>query len=483
MVRQGARDADPPGRVRYSAAPMRPVLVIDAVGLSARAIDERTPHLRSLAARGSMAPLGAVLPAVTCSAQATYLTGLPPSGHGAVGNGWYFRELGEAWLWRQSNALVAGEKLYERARRLDPRFTCAKLFWWWNLGAAVEWSITPRPFYAADGKKILAVQGRPDAYRAALEAELGPFPFRAFWGPGAGLASSRWIADATLATLERQRPTLTLCYLPHLDYDPQRFGPLHPRSLQARVELDGLIGELLAAADRVGAETVVLSEYAIEDVDRAVHPNRALREAGLIAVRDGPLGELLDPLESRAFAVVDHQVAHVYANDPGALDTAQEVLSGLPGVERLLGADEKRRARLDHPRAGDRVAVAARGAWFAYPWWLDDRRAPDFARTVDIHRKPGYDPCELFLDPRLRFPELRIARRLLQKKLGFRYVLDVVPLDASLVRGSHGRLPDDPLDGPVLLSTAPFDRLGGEPAQGVIEPTTVSDRILALLRT
>ena len=464
---------------------MKPVLVLDVVGLTQRQIGSRTPHLSALAARGASSPMRAILPAVTLSAQATMLTGLAPSEHGAVGNGWYFRELGEVWLWRQANALVQGEKVYERARAADSTFTCAKLFWWWNLGAAVEWSLTPRPFYPADGRKIPALYGTPRAGQRAfeeeIEGELGAFPFFDFWGPRAGLASSRWIADAALWTLEKKRPTLALVYLPHLDYDHQRFGPGAERSLAALGEVDQLVGELVTKADQLGMETLVVSEYGLEPVERPVHVNRALREARLLAVRATPDGEILDPFASQAFAVADHQVAHVYAQDARAIAAAREVLERLPGVGAVLDRDGQRAARLDHPRSGELVCVAAKGAWVTYYYWLDDRDAPDFAPTVDIHRKPGYDPCELFVDPALRAPKLRVARRLLQKKLGMRYLMDVVPLDATLVRGSHGRLPDDPRDGPVFLSSTRLSR-AGETADGLVEPTSIPERILALLR-
>ena len=427
--------------------------------------------------------MGAVLPAVTLSAQATMLTGREPGEHGAVGNGWFFRDLGEVWLWRHPNRLVQGEKVYERARRLDSSFTCAKLFWWWNMGAAVDWSLVPKPFYPADGRKLLAIYGTPRGYEDEVEREIGTFPFFDFWGPKAGLDSSRWLAESALYTMERHRPTLTLVYLPHLDYDHQRFGPRAERSLAALTEVDELVGRLVAKADELGMETLVVSEYGIEDVDRPVPINVALREAGLLRVRNTPVGETLDTYESRAFAVADHQVAHVYARDPDSERAAREVLEGLEGIEHVLDAGGKARERIDHERAGELVCVASRGAWFTYTYWLDDANAPDFARTVDIHRKPGYDPCELFVDPNLRVPILRVARRLAQKKLGMRYLMDVIPLDASLVRGSHGRRPDRPEDGPVFVSSAPFGNgAGPEPEDGVVAPTSVADRILALLQ-
>jgi predicted AlkP superfamily pyrophosphatase or phosphodiesterase len=460
---------------------MQSVLLIDVVGLTSRQIGPRTPTLAALGASGARAPMDAVLPAVTCSAQATMLTGRMPTVHGAVGNGWFDRDSGEVGLWRQSNALVQGRKLYELAHERDSSFTCAKLFWWWNMGAAVDWSITPRPFYPSDGRKIVAVYGHPPSFAADMELDLDPFPFFDFWGPKSGLPSSRWIADATLRTLEKHRPTLTLAYLPHLDYTHQRYGPDDPRSLAALGEVDALVHDLWKAAERLGIATVVVSEYGIERVDRPIHINRALRREGLLEVRPTPAGEALDTFASAAFAVSDHQVAHVYARTQEARAHAAHVLRNLEGVGEVLDRSAQRKYGLDHARSGDLVAVAKRGGWFTYYYWLDDALAPDFARTVDIHRKPGYDPCELFLDPALKWPKLRVAARLTQKALGMRYLMDVIPLDAGLVRGSHGRLPDDPLDGPVFLASKPFESVGGEPVRGVVPMTSVCERVLELI--
>jgi predicted AlkP superfamily pyrophosphatase or phosphodiesterase len=457
---------------------MKPVLVLDVVGLTPRMLQAaRTPNLSGLVARS---PMTAILPAVTCSAQATMLTGLLPSGHGAVGNGWFARDTGDVALWRQSNALVQGEKVYETAKKRDPSFTCAKIFWWWNLGAKVDWSITPRPFYPADGRKIPAVYGAPDEYAAELERALGPFPFFDFWGPRSGLPSSRWIADATIRTLETKRPTLTLAYLPHLDYDFQRYGPDDPRSQKAVAEIDAVAGHLLAAAQRAGAETIVVSEYGIVGVQHPIDVNVALRKAGLLAARATPAGEVLDVFASRAFAVSDHQIVHVYVQDRADRGAARACIEALDHVDLVLEGADIEKVGLAHARTGDLVAIAKPDAWFTYYYWLDPSSEPDFAPTVDIHRKPGYDPCELFVDPALRFPKLRVARRLAQKKLGMRYLMDVIPRDPRLVRGSHGRLPDDPLDGPVFLSSRRLEEMGGS-AQGAVAMTSVRDRILALL--
>ncbi|MEM6674696.1 MAG: nucleotide pyrophosphatase/phosphodiesterase family protein [Planctomycetota bacterium] len=455
---------------------MKPVLLLDVVGLTPRQIDpERTPHLAALGQRGALSPMSAVLPAVTCSAQATMLTGALPSQHGAVGNGWRDPASYDVALWRQSNHLVDGEKIYEAARRRDSSFTCAKLFWWWNMGAAVDRSITPRPFYFADGKKEVAIYATPTEFGVEAERELGSFPFFDFWGPKAGLPSSRWIADAAIRTLREYRPTLTMAYLPHLDYDHQRYGPADERSVQALRDIDAIVGDLVAAADEAGAAVVVVSEYGIREVSRPVHVNRALRDAGLLRVRETPHGDVLDVFASDAFALADHQIAHVYCQGPRAIAAATEVLEGLDGVAEVLDDEGKRSAGVDHPRAGQLVALSEPDAWFTYYYWSDRTSEPDFARTVDIHRKPGYDPVEMFVDPSLRSPQLRVAQRLAQKKLGFRYLVDVIPLDATLVRGSHGLVPDDPLDGPVWVSSLPLDDAGP------IAMTSVKDRVLAAL--
>jgi predicted AlkP superfamily pyrophosphatase or phosphodiesterase len=437
---------------------MPPLLVLNTVGLTSRLLPQM-PRLVALAAAGWHRPLREVTPAVTCTAQATLLTGTLPQEHGVVGNGWLYRDTMEVRFWQQSNRLIEREPLYATARRRAAesgrRFRCAKLFWWFNQGAAVDVSVTPKPHYGADGNKAFDVLGTPDGLTDQLTRRHGPFPFATFWGPMAGLACSAWIAAAAADVLATERPDLTLVYLPHLDYDPQRVGPGAcdwPRLLR---ELDDACAPLLEAAGALGAEVWVVNEYTHVAVTRAVLPNRALRQAGLLAARHGPFGEMLDTFGSRAFAVCDHQVAHVYVNDAADVDRVRDVLAALPGVGRVVGGEARAELGLDHPRAGELVALAQPDAWFAYPYWLDDRRAPDFARTVNIHAKPGYDPCELFFDPKLWLPKLRAARRLLQKKLGLRTLFDVVPLDPTLVRGSHGLPVSDVQDCPVLVGAGP----------------------------
>jgi predicted AlkP superfamily pyrophosphatase or phosphodiesterase len=432
---------------------MHRTLVLDVVGLTPELIGQRTPNLARFARRGALRPLATAFPAVTCPVQATFTTGRRPAEHGIVGNGWYFRDLAEVWFWRQSHGLVASDSIWDEARARDRSFTAANLFWWFNMYSSVDVSVTPRPVYTADGLKIPDLYTTPATLRHDLAKRLGPFPLFRFWGPEAGILSSQWIARAAEHLMASFAPTLTLVYLPHLDYDFQRYGPYHPRSAAALEALDVLCGELLDAAERASVRVIVLSEYGITPVRGAVFPNRALRRAGLLRVREELGAEKLDAGASEAFAVADHQIAHVYVKRPERLEEVRELLLGLDGVERVLGSQEKVDAGLDHPRSGELVAVARHDRWFAYPYWVDDDRAPDFARTVDIHRKPGYDPLELFYDPALRFPKLHAGLRLAQKAAGLRYLMDVVPLDTGLVGGSHGRITDRPDQGPLIAST------------------------------
>jgi predicted AlkP superfamily pyrophosphatase or phosphodiesterase len=436
----------------------QPLVLINAVGLT-RKLLAFAPRLEGLARAGWVRTLEEVVPAVTCSAQASILTGAAPQGHGIVGNGWLFRETGEVRFWQQSNALLQAKPIYVTANRMAGQrrrtFRAAKLFWWFNQGADVAISVTPKPHYGADGNKAFGITGTPDGLCERLEAAEGRFPFHTFWGPGAGRPCTEWIARASARVLRSERPELTLIYLPHLDYDPQRFGPSGCDMPRLVRELDDACAPLLDAARSVGARVWVVSEYGHVDVNRPVYLNRVLREAGLLAVRPGPFGETLDTFGSRAFGVCDHQLAHVYCGRCEDRERVRDAIAATPGVARVLAGDERGELGLDHPRAGEFVVLAQDQAWFAYPYWLDDRSAPDFARTVDIHRKPGYDPCELFFDPRRFWPKGRAIGRLLQKKLGFRTLFDVVPLDANLVRGSHGlRSPTD-ADGPILVGDGP----------------------------
>jgi predicted AlkP superfamily pyrophosphatase or phosphodiesterase len=440
---------------------MNKTVVVNVVGLTPKMLGVATPALSAFAERGKVATVDAVTPAVTCTSQASYFTGTYPDVHGIVANGWYFHDECEIKFWRQCNHLVTAPKLWEMARERDPSFTCANLFGWYNMYSSVDYSVTPRPMYPADGRKLPDIYTCPVNLREQLQSRLGTFPLFEFWGPMASINSSKWIAEAALEVDERFDPTLTLIYLPHLDYNLQRLGPDDPAIAKDLREVDAVCASILKHYDGRGARIIVLSEYGITSVNRPVHLNRILREQGLIAIREELGRELLDPGSSAAFAVCDHQIAHVYVNDKSKLGAVRELLESTSGVERVLDGVGKQEFHLNHQRAGDLVVISNSDSWFSYYYWLDDRRAPDFARTVDIHRKPGYDPVELFLDPAILFPKLKVGYTLLKKSLGFRYLMDVIGLNASLVKGSHGRVTDSPEMGPLVITNR-ADRLSEE---------------------
>jgi len=455
--------------------PMKRLAVINVVGLTQAVLDAST-HMRAFAAKGAKAAIAPAFPAVTCTAQSTYLTGLTPAQHGIVGNGWYDRTLSDVQFWKQSNKLVAGAKIWEDLRRDLPGFTCAKVFWWYNMYSSADWSLTPRPMYPADGRKVFDIYTHPASIRTDIKQDLGEFPFPSFWGPLAGIKSSQWIAESAKWVERRHQPTLNLIYLPHLDYNLQRLGPNHPDIKRDIAAIDAVVGDLISFFAKLSVEVVLLSEYGITEVNQPVHLNRLFRDKGWIAIREELGLELLDCGASRVFAVADHQVAHIYLNDPSLANEVRALVEKQTGVEKVLAVHEKEALGLNHPRSGDLIAVADERGWFTYYYWLDDRCAPDFARCVDIHRKPGYDPVELFVDPALAFPKLKIAATLLRKKLGFRTLMNVIPLDASLVKGSHGRMPA-PADFPLFIAQNSAPKL-----PPVIKAVDVAGRLTSLLR-
>ena len=461
---------------------MHRTAIIDVVGLTESLLGPHLPRITEFRARGGSRQIAPASPAVTCTAQSTYLTGTNASVHGIVGNGWYDRKLAEVHFWKQSNHLVQGRKLWEELRERDPGFTCAKLFWWHNMYSTADYSITPRPMYPADGRKVFDIYSWPYSIRTEIKQELGDFPFATFWGPAAGRATpqgppeaaSAWIAASAKWIENRYQPTLSLIYLPHLDYNLQRAGPtrvanfsasadsakpgdsvLNPEIIPDLRALDRIVGELLDFFAARSVQVVLLSEYGITPVHWPIHLNRLFRQQGWLQIKEELGLELLDYGASKVFAVADHQIAHIYLNDRSLKERVCKFLAEQEGIEKVLSAEGKAQHGIDHERAGDLIAVASESAWFTYYYWLDDQLAPDFARTVDIHRKPGYDPVELFLDPAIRAPQLKIAWRLFQKKLGLRVLMDLIPLDATLVKGSHGRRPHRSADWPLLISSNP----------------------------
>lgn len=367
---------------------------------------------------GKLVEVEPVFPALTVPAQATLLTGLTPAEHGMAANGFYHRELRKTFFWEQSAELVAGRRLWERVEESHGVQCAAGLLFFQNsIGSNAEVLLTPAPLHAPDGKTVSACYSQPPYLASDIEKLMGPFPLQHYWGPGAGLASSQWIAAAAGQVLERGKLDLVMTYLPHLDYDLQRFGPDSPQAGKAAGELCLLVEELAGTAERHGYDLVLAGDYAIEAASGFALPNLALREAGLLAVRRVGPWELPDFGASRAFAVVDHQVAHVYCQNGLCAQEAVDALDGLAGVGRIMDAAAQKQLGVNAERGGDLILEAAPGNWFAYDWWADEECAPPYARTVDIHNKPGYDPLELFLDAKRK----GTAR------------------DGNLLKGTHGR--------------------------------------------
>ncbi|WP_028523955.1 alkaline phosphatase family protein [Runella limosa] len=449
---------------------MNKTVVIDIVGLSANLIGEHTPFLSEYVKSRHITLIKPVLPAVTTTSQSCYVTGKWPSEHGIVANGWYDRDDAEMKFWKQSNKLVKADKIWDAAKRQDSSFTCSKMFWWYNMYSTADFSVTPRPQYHADGVKAPDCYAYPASLRDELQKELGQFPLFSFWGPNANIKSTRWIADASVWVDRKNNPTLTLIYLPHLDYCLQKFGPDFSKISKELNEIDQVVADLVKYYESKNTRIILLSEYGINPVHRPVHINRILREEGLISVRTERWYELLDAGASKAFAAADHQIAHIYINDPAVKAQVKKRLEQTEGIELVLDDEGKKVHHIDHERAGDLVAVAKPDSWFTYYYWFDDAKAPDYAHLVDIHRKPGYDPVEMFMDPKNPFIKLRAGYKLARKLLGFRYLMDVIPLDATLIKGSHGGISAPREFYPICITDTPL-------TQAELQATDVYDVI------
>jgi len=405
--------------------------LIDLPGLS-RELLAHIPPTSALGKWISAQPIAGLTPswpALTCSIQATLTTGVSPDVHGIIANGLptfrfpqdqalvdasnfpdYRRDLS---FWEQSNQFLQAPRFWQKLN-----IKTALLFFQHSmpgfageLKPAADIVITPKPEHGPDGKITSLLWTQPTDLVPRLFKDLGPFPLMNYWGPMANIASSKWIAQAAAYVWQHEQPTLQMTYIPHLDYDLQRFGPDSEQARKAVIDLAEALEPLVTATLASGGKLVLLSEYAIKSVSRSVAPNRLLAQAGLLVTRDSADGKLIDYKNSPVFAMVDHQIAHVYVNDRSKLQRIKEILQ--PAGNEL--------ARINHPRAGDIQLTAASETWLDYRWWLNDADAPTFAKMVDIHRKPGYDPLELFFDPATRS----------------------ITQNASLIRGSHGAVSPD----------------------------------------
>lgn len=339
-----------------------------------------------------------VFPALTCSVQASVRTAALPASHGMIANGLYFNELRQVKFWEQSAGLVTGTRVWDNARKQGKRV--GMLFWQQSLGESVDLLLSPKPIHKHHGGMIQDCYSQPSDLYERLVKKIGrPFNLMHYWGPLASRKGSDWIVSATCEIMASAEwaPDILLTYIPHLDYDLQRFGPDSNKAKTALTVVYEYLETLKQAAESHGYDILVFGDYAMESVTRdPVFPNRQLLKQGLLSVR--PVKEMLYPdfFASKAFALVDHQVAFVYVFDPNAYSKVLVACEKMPGVGKIIQKNAFRQAGIDHVRSGDLVLVAESGSWFAYPWWDLPREAPDYSTHVDIHNKPGYDPCELF---------------------------------------------------------------------------------------
>jgi predicted AlkP superfamily pyrophosphatase or phosphodiesterase len=398
-------------------------ILLDVVGLEMRHLDSGLlPNIAKISENGEAAKLKPTFPAVTSTVQASILSGKYPREHGIISNGLYDRSTYNVLFWEQSSSLVQTQRVWDTVKQEKNSKKTAVLFWQNTMYANSDIVVTPRPIHL-DDKMVMWCYSKPVGYYEKLKEKFGEFNLASYWGPFASPKSSEWIANAAEYTLESERPNFLFVYIPHADYSAQRFGKT---TVQVRDDLkkaDEIVGRLVQKVSDLGirdeTQFIIISEYAFNDVKAAVPLNLVLRDAGLLSIRTIHEKEYLDFEYSKAFAMVDHQVAHVYIKNGYERET-RKALENTEGVEKILDSSGKKELAIDHERSGDLIAVSARDRWFSYYWWYDENRAPDFAGKVDIHRKPGYDPVELFIDQETKS----------------------IPLDARLVKGSHGRPSD-----------------------------------------
>ena len=380
------------------------------------------PNLASLTSGGESSALVPSFPCVTWPVQANMLTGKMPEEHGVVANGFFWRDDNRVEMWTAGNEVITAPQIWDRLHQHDPDLTSAVWFPMLSKRCGADYVCMPAPIHNPDGSESLWCYTQPTELYGTLRDELGHFPLQHFWGPLANIKSTAWIVDSAVHAARQYRPNFFYIYLPHLDYAAQRTGPDSPPAQGALCELDEVIGRLASGFREAYRDSnpdwLVASEYTIVPVDHVCFPNRLLREAGLLSVVETGEGEHLDLAGSRAWALVDHQFSHVFIkdNDDQVTREVVDLFRGNPGVSEVLTGTEQQHYHIGHARSGNVIVVSTPHSWQAYYWWLDDAQAPPFARTVDIHNKPGYDPVELHFDPATKS----------------------IPLEAGLVRGSHG---------------------------------------------
>jgi predicted AlkP superfamily pyrophosphatase or phosphodiesterase len=371
-------------------------------------------------------PIKSVFPALTSTVQATMRTAALPAKHGIVANGFFFKDLHKPLFWEQNSGLVEGRRIWDKFRKNGGQV--AQMFIQQSLGPDSDIYFSPAPVHKHHGGMIIDCISKPVSLNARLKKELGPFPLSSYWGPLASKISSEWIADSAISVMNNEKPDLLYVYLPHLDYDLQRFGPVSQQGWRAFWELLAIIKKLSESASKSGYKKLFFSDYAITPANEVIYPNQTLMNNGFFKTRN--VNGMLYPdfHSSAAFSVVDHQIAHVYVFDLDKTGEAFTALQKMEGIYKILDIGGKTEAGVDHIRSGDFILIAKKGFWFDYRWWNEKAQAPDYATHVDIHNKPGYDPCELFFG----WPPGSISQ------------------DPRKIKGSHGRVDDNE---PVFYSS------------------------------
>ena len=353
-----------------------------------------------------------VFPAVTCTVQASFRTALPPSEHGMIANGLFDRNLRKTFFWEQASSLYKGKRIWEGFRKKGN--SVGQICWQQAIGNDSDLILTPAPIHKHHGGMIQDFYARPHGlYKHLCDKQKKTFNLHSYWGPFTSSASTEWIANATIELLKSGKAAdLQLAYLPHLDYEMQKSGPDSKASEKEFAKLENILERLFAAAKFADYEILIFGDYAITDAKEAVFPNKILRDAGLFSTREVRGALYPDIYSSQAFAMVDHQVAHVYISDKSDISKAKTALQLAPGIKNVFDHKE-----INHARSGELILEAEKAYWFAYPWWDHKSEAPDYASHVDIHNKPGFDPCELFMS---LWPPMSISQ------------------NTSKIRGTHG---------------------------------------------
>jgi predicted AlkP superfamily pyrophosphatase or phosphodiesterase len=437
------------------------LIVVDIAGLEPRLISEdRTPNICSLSAKGELTRVRPVFPAVTCTSQASMLSGTYPRQHGIISNGLYDRQTHTVSFWEQSSSLVQAEKVWDIAKRGGSDRTTAALFWQNTMYADADVVLTPRPLHMED-RMIMWCYSRPPGLYEKISYEIGKFDLSTYWGPLASNKSSAWIGRASELVLERQKPNILFTYIPHLDYIFQREG-IFSKNLKEEIRfVDNIVGNIMKKTIDLGirdqTQFVILSEYGFSDVTSDIPINRVFREHGLLAIREIEGREYIDFEYSLAFAMVDHQVAHIYVKGT-SVQQVKRVLDAIEGIDIVLDEEGKKLMNIDHERSGDLIAISDKDRWFSYYWWFEEKKSPPFANRVDIHRKPGYDPSELFIDSKT----------------------NRIPLNGKLVKASHGRVPS--LSDGAGLAVYVSDRIGiNKGKEDIVDTVTIGRYINSLI--